>query len=62
MELEPNSQDWKWNELEPKLELEDIKRTNDVILRFWILFPLQKQIFLQQRINAPLLTLNQILN
>ena len=27
MELEPNSLDWNWNELEHELELEDMKRT-----------------------------------
>jgi hypothetical protein len=27
MELEPNSLDWNWNELEHGLELEDMKRT-----------------------------------
>ena len=27
MELEPNSHDWNGNELEHKLELEDMKRT-----------------------------------
>ena len=30
MELEPNSQDWNGNELEYKLELEDMKRTNNI--------------------------------
>ena len=29
MELEPNSLDWNGNELEHKLELEDMKRTTD---------------------------------
>ena len=29
MELELNSQDWNENELEHKLELEDMKRTMD---------------------------------
>ena len=37
MELEPNSLDWNGNELEHKLELEDMKRT-------FIFLPLQLHI------------------
>ena len=33
MELEPNLLDWNVNELERELELEDMKRTNDRIVK-----------------------------
>ena len=33
MKLEPNLLDWNVNELERELELEDMKRTNDRIVK-----------------------------